>query len=197
MHSQTSAIIEQHLFASDMRQPFEQRRRPGPLLLYGPGRPSQAELRALLGRQCTVAVADFQDARWRESNLMFCYQLAHCLVDGLRQVDAGARPIAPEQALFAGQPFSTLSLTLDEMEHDAQRRKQSVFLILDNYDQLDEGLQTGRLSAEVLNQLRHIIQHREYIVVLLSGSRAPMELTGAAWTDYLINVRMVAAEDDQ
>ena len=138
-----------------------------------------------------MALADLQDARWRESNLLFCYQLAHCFVDGLRQVDAGAHPIAPEQALFAGRPFSTLSLTLDEIEQDAQRRKQYVCLILDNYDQLDEGLQTERLSVEVLNQLRHIIQHREYIVVLLSGSRAPMELSGAAWTDYLINVWMM------
>ena len=171
-----------------MRQPFEQRRRPGPLLLYGPGRPSQAELRALLGRQCTVAVADLQDAGWRESNLLFCYQLAHCLVDGLRQVDAGASPIVPERALFAGQPFSTLSLTLDEIERDAQRRKQYVFLILDNYDQLDEGLKSGALSTRVLDQLRHIIQHRQYIAVLLSGRRAPMELDGAVWTDYLINV---------
>lgn len=187
------AEIERHLFAYDTRQPFEQRRRPGPLLLYGPGRPSQAELRALLGRQYTAAVADLQDARWRESNLLFCYQLAQCFVDGLRQVDAGAHPRAPEQALFAGRPFSTLARTLDEIEQDAQQRKQYVCLILDNYDQLDEGLQTGALSAEILNQLRHIIQHRAYIVVLLSGRRAPMELSGAAWTDYLINVWMVEA----
>ena len=61
-----------------------------------------------------------------------------------------------------------------------------MFLILDNYDQLDEGLQTGRLSAEVLNQLRHIIQHRQYITVLLSGRRRPEELSGATWWDYLI-----------
>lgn len=114
-------------------------------------------------------------------------------MEGLRQVDAGAAPIAPEQALFAGRPFSTLDLTLDEIEQDAQRRKQYVCLILDNYDQLDEGLQTGRLSAEILNQLRHIIQNRAYIVVLLSGSRAPMELSGAVWPDYLINVWMVEA----
>ena len=193
MNSQTSAAIEQHLLTYDVRQPFEQRRRPGPLLLYGPGRPSQAELRSLLGRQYTVAVADLQDARWRESNLLFCYQLAQCLVDGLRQVDADAHPIAPEQALFAGRPFSTLDLTLEEVERDDQRRQRHVLLILDNYDQLDEGLQTGRLSAEILNQLRHIIQHREYIAVLLSGTRAPMELSGAAWTDYLINVWMVEA----
>ena len=191
MHNQTSAAIEQHLFASNVQQPFEQRRRPGPLLLYGPGRPRQAELRALLGRQFTVAVADLQDARWRESNLLFCYQLAHCVVDGVRQGDASASPIAPGQALFAGRPFSTLSLTLDEIEHDAQQRKQYVLLILDNYDQLDEGLQTRRLSAAVLNQLRHIIQHRAYMVVLLSGRRPPWELAGAVWTDYLMNVRMV------
>ena len=191
MNRQAIAAIEEHVFTQALQQPFEQRRRPGPLLLYGPGRPSEGALRSLLRREFTLALADLTDAKWRESNLMFCYQLAHCLVDGLRQVDAGAHPIAPAQALFAGRPFSTLDLTLDEIEQDAQRRKRYVYLILNDYDQLDEGVQTGRLSAADLNQLRHIIQHREYIAVLLSSSRPPWELAGAVWTDYLINVRMV------
>ena len=193
MNSQASAAIEEHVFTPALWQPFEQQRRPGPLLVYGPGRPSEATLRSLLGREFTVAFADLTDARWRESNLMFCYQLAHCLVGGLQQLDASAAPVAPAQALFIGRPFSTLDLTLDEIEQDAQRRKRYVYLILSDYDQLDEGVQTGQLSAAILNQLRHIIQHREYIAVLLSGSRPPGELGGAVWTDYLINVRMVEA----
>ena len=193
MRSQISAALEEHLVTCDVRQPFAQRRPPGALLLYGCHRPTAAALRPLLAERFTVAVADLQDARWRESNLLFCYQLARCFVEGVRQVDAGAQPIAPKQELFAGRPFSTLSLTVDEIEQDAQRRQRYVCLILDNYDQLDEGLKAGRLSAEVLNQLRHIIQHREYIVVLLSGHQRPDELSGAPWTDYLINVRMVEA----
>ena len=138
-----------------------------------------------------MAVADLHDATWRESNLLFCYQLARCLVAGVRQVDARAQPIAPKKELFAGRPFSTLDLTLEEIEFDAQRRQRSVCLLLDNYDQLDEGFQTGRLSAGVLKQLRHIIQHRQYITLLLSGRRRPDELSGAFWAGYLINVQMV------
>ena len=101
MNSQASATIEEHVFTYAMQQPFEQRRRPGPLLLYGPDRPSEAMLRSLLGREFTVAFADLHDAEWRESNLMFCYQIAHCVVNELRQVDANASPIAPAQTLFA------------------------------------------------------------------------------------------------
>ena len=108
-------------------------------------------------------------------------------------MDASAHPIAPKQELFAGRPFSTLSLTLDEIERDAQRCQRSVCLLLDHYDQLDEGLQTRRLSATILSQLRQTIQHREYITVLLSGRQQPGELSGAPWPDYLINVRMVEA----
>ena len=191
MRSQINAAIEEHFVTYDVRQPFAQRRLPGALLLYGCHRPDHTALRSLLAERFTVAVADLQDAKWRESNLMFCYQLARCLVEGVRQVDAGADPIAPKKELFAGRPFSTLDLTVEEVERDAQRRQRHVVLILDNYDQLDEGLQTGRLSAGVLKQLRHIIQHRQYITVLLSGRRRPEELSGAAWTDYLINVRAV------
>ena len=128
------------------------RRPPGTLLLSGCHRPTAAALRALLAERFTVVVADLQDARWRESNLLFCYQLARCLVEGVRQVDASAAPIAPKKELFAGRPFSTLSLTVDEIEQDAQRRQRYVCLILDNYDQLDEGLKAGRLSATEQNR---------------------------------------------
>ena len=193
MESRSMAVIEEHLGTYDVRQPFAQRRPPGALLLSGCHRPDHTALRSLLAERFTVAVADLQDARWQESNLLFCYQLARCLVEGVRHVDASAQPIAPRQELFAGRPFSTLSLTLEEIEQDAQRLQRYVCLILDNYDQLDEGLKTGRLSAEVLNQLRHLIQYRQYITVLLSGRQRPEELSGAAWTDYLINVRMVEA----
>ena len=191
MRSQISAAIEEHLVTYDVRQPFAQRRTPGALLICGCHRPDHTALRSLLSERFTVAVANLQDAEWRESNLMFCYQLARCLVEGVRQVDAGAEPIAPKKELFAGRPFSTLDLTLEEIERDAQRRQRHVVLILDNYDQLDEGLQTGGLSAKVLNQLRHIIQHRQYITVMLSGRRRPGELSGATGWDYLINVRTV------
>ena len=191
MDSRSLAAIKEHLVPYDVRQPFARRRLPGALILSGCHRPHLTALRALLAERFTVAVADLHDARWRESNLLFCYQLARCLVESVRQVDADAQPIAPKKDLFAGRPFSTLSLTLEEIEQDAQRRQRYVFLILDNYDQLDEGLKTRRLSAEVLNQLRHIIQHRQYITVLLSGRQRPEELSGAPWMDYLIDVRMV------
>lgn len=36
-----------------------------------------------------------------------------------------------------------------------------------------------------------IEKHRQYITVLLSGRKRLGELPGAAWTDYIINVRTV------
>ena len=130
MRSLISAAIEEHLVTYDVRQPFAQRRPPGALLLCSRHRPDPTALRSLLAERFTVAVADLHDARWRESNLMFCYQLARCLVEGVRQVDAGADPIAPKKELFAGRPFSTLDLTVEEVERDAQRRQRHVVLNL-------------------------------------------------------------------
>ncbi len=102
MDSRIMAAIEEHLVTYDVRQPFAQRRPPGALLLSGCHQPDPTALHSLLAERFTVAVADLQDARWRESNLIFCYQLARCLVEGVRQVDADAQPIAPKQELFAG-----------------------------------------------------------------------------------------------
>ena len=95
MRSQISAAIEEHLVTYDVRRPFEQRRPPGALLLYGCHRPDHTALRSLLAERFTLAVADLQDAGWRESNLIFCYQLARCFVEGVRQVDANDATYAP------------------------------------------------------------------------------------------------------
>ncbi|MCE2484854.1 MAG: hypothetical protein J4F42_05040 [Desulfurellaceae bacterium] len=65
MNSQAIAAIEEHVFTYAMRQPFEQRRRPGPLLLYDPDRPSKDPLRSLLARQFPAAFADLEeDQAW-------------------------------------------------------------------------------------------------------------------------------------
>ena len=117
---------------------------------------------------------------------MFCYQLACHL---------GARSGPwPE---FERHPFTALAAALDHVEQDARQRGCHLFLMLNEYDRLDAALTAGTLTTKVLDELRHIIQHREYIAVLLSGSRPPWELSGAAWTDYLINVRTVEVEDDE
>ena len=65
MNSQAIAAIEEHVFTYAMRQPFEQRRRPGPLLLYDPDRPSKAPLHSLLARQFPAAFADLEEDQTR------------------------------------------------------------------------------------------------------------------------------------
>ena len=172
------------------RRPFSQRRPPGPLLFYGRHRPTGGYGSARSwARQFAVALADCQDAKWQESTPTFCYELACLLLGAIRkQTGEGSGPPAPAMPEFEATPFSALSLALDQVELETQRIERHVFLILSEYDQFDQGFESGRLSVEILNTLRHIIQHRN-IPVCLAGSQPPRALVGADWTDYLINVR--------
>jgi len=54
---------------------------------------------------------------------------------------------------------------------------------------MEEGVRTDSITHEVFNQLRHIIQHRERLVLLFSGSHRFEEARTVNWADYLINVK--------
>ncbi|MFN7928597.1 MAG: hypothetical protein U0Y68_11735 [Blastocatellia bacterium] len=54
---------------------------------------------------------------------------------------------------------------------------------------MEESIASADISKNVLGKLRNIIQHRERIVVLVSGSHRFDELTGLNWASYLINTR--------
>lgn len=154
MNSQLATTIKQHLAVYDTRLPIEQRRRPGALLLCGSRRPPPAAILPLLVNRFRPVVVELElgGEKWRESDAMFCYQLACHL---------GARSGPwPE---FEQPPFTALAAALDHVEQDAHQRGRHLFLMLNEYDRVDAALTAGTLTTKVLNELRHIIQHREYI----------------------------------
>ena len=78
---------------------------------------------------------------------------------------------------------------MDHIEGITDQLKKRILLTFDEYERLEAGLKTGKLTTEILNQLRNIVQHRERIVVLFSGSHNFEELRTINWSDYLINVK--------
>lgn len=165
------------------------------LFLYGRRRIGKTStllnLPRLLSSQFVPVFIDLQDAKWRESDGVFCYQLIRTLVHALR-----LRPYTeeldfkhPKLEQFEKYPFTALGEALDYIEEISQRLKKRILLTFDEYERLEGGLKTGKLTIEILNQLRNIVQHRERIVVLLSGSHRFEELHTIKWSDYLINVK--------
>jgi len=59
---------------------------------------------------------------------------------------------------------------LDRIEDLSRRIGKQILLTFDEYERMEEGVRTGSITREVFNQLRHLVQHRERLVVLFSGS---------------------------
>ena len=176
--------IEEHIINPD---------RSTTLLLYGRRRIGKTStllnLPRLLSSQFVPVFIDFQDAKWRESDAVFCYQLTHSLVEELLEQNASFGLNEPQLEQFELHPFTALDEALDRVEKIAQQLEKSILLTFDEYERLEGGLKTDRLTTAILDQLRHIVQHREGITVLFSGSHRFEELHGIAWSDYLINVK--------
>ena len=161
------------------------------LLLYGRRRIGKTStllnLPRLLSSQFVSIFIDLQDAKWRESDGVFCYQLVRTLVHALRAQASDLDLKEPKLGQFEKYPFTALGEALDHIEGISQQLKKQILLTFDEYERLGEGLKTGKLTTEILNQLRNIVQHRECIVVLFSGSHRFEELRAINWSDYLIN----------
>ena len=54
---------------------------------------------------------------------------------------------------------------------------------------MEAGIEDRRITLEVLNQLRHLVQHRRGLVLLFSGGHRFEELKTVNWADYLINTK--------
>jgi hypothetical protein len=163
------------------------------LLLYGRRRTGKSStllnLPRLLSSQFEPVYIDCQDAKWRESDQAFCYNLGRDIFDRLHQSEAVKGLGEPRLEQFEKNAFTRLDQYLDQFEQLAAQRGKRILLSFDEYEGLEESIAGGDISKNVLGKLRNIIQHRERIVVLVSGSHRFEELTGLNWASYLINTR--------
>jgi hypothetical protein len=75
------------------------------------------------------------------------------------------------------------------VEEVLRRVRKQALITFDEYERMEAGIESGRITTEVLNQLRHLVQHRQGLVLLFSGSHRFEELKTVNWADYLINTK--------
>ncbi|MGH8564079.1 MAG: AAA family ATPase [Gammaproteobacteria bacterium] len=167
-------------------------RRPT-LLLYGRRRTGKSStllnLPRLLSSRFVPVYIDCQNAKWRDGDGPFCYHLAKTVYQELfqRRLLDGVKDARLEE--FERYPFTRLDAYLDTVEDNCRKSSKQVLLSFDEYERLEEGIRSEKISLEVFNQLRNLVQHREQLVVLISGSHRFEELRGVNWSDYLINAK--------
>ncbi len=132
---------------------------------------------------------DLQEGKWRESDGMFCYHLAKALYHELFQAALSGGLEPPNESEFEQRPFTRLAEYLDKVEEALRRAGKQALITFDEYERMDAGIESGRITTEVLNQLRHLVQHRQSLVLLFSGSHRFEELKVVNWADYLINAK--------
>jgi hypothetical protein len=163
------------------------------LLLYGRRRIGKTStllnLPRLLSSRFVPVFIDCQDAKWREGDEAFCYQLAVSIHDALNQRSLVETARRPKLEQFERYAFTRLGEYLDQIEESSRSTRKQILLTFDEYEKLEEGIGASKVTTEVLNQLRTIVQHRERIVVLFSGGHRFEEMKIINWSDYLINVK--------
>lgn len=189
--------LAQELFVgrTDISARIEQlimdRRRP-PLLLYGQRRMGKTSLLNNLGRLLPSTIiplfVDLQgpaSAASDHSGLL--YNLARGMLDSARKQRGLVLPPLLREEL-TDDPFTRFDEWLDRVEASLDSR--TALLSLDEFEALTAAFARGRFDADaVLGMLRHIVQHRPRIKIMLASSHTLQEL--AAWASYFVNVQVV------
>jgi type I restriction enzyme M protein len=102
---------------------------------------------------------------------------------------------------FAGpHPFETFEEYLATALEAALPRR--VLLMLDEFDKLQEGIDTGVTSPQVPENIRHLLQHHTGLSAILTGSRRLKRLREEYWSalfglGYRIGISALPLEDAQ
>jgi len=164
-----------------------------PLLLYGQRRTGKTSLLNNLGKLLPSTIIPlFVDLQGPTSLAKdyagFLYNISRAMLTSAKRHRERQLPALTREKLNL-DPFTSFDEWLDEVEQGIDSN-QTMLLILDEFSALEHIFKKGLLDEEsVLGMFRHIIQHRQRIKILLSGSHTLDEFE--RWASYLINVQTV------
>ena len=127
-----------------------------------------------LGKQYVPVYIDCQDSRTTESAASFCYFLSRSISNSLK--GRGINSEYPTFESFQKHPFTILGNWFDEVEKTLKKENKLILITFDEYEKLEESILSHKLNKDILDQLRNIIQHRKYFVVLITGTSELNEL---------------------
>ena len=87
---------------------------------------------------------------------------------------------ATRHAFSDDHPYETLALYLSEAVEAVKPRR--ILLMLDEFDKLQEGIDRGKTSSQVTENIRHLLQHQSGLGAIITGSRRLKRLREEYWS---------------
>jgi len=93
----------------------------------------------------------------------------------------------PDRETFKAHPFAELDTYLDAVEVALEEKHLS--LMFDEYEFLEYKVKEGKVSPEIFNKLRNLMQHRSKLAFIFAGTHRLTELTEDYWS-ILFNIAL-------
>jgi outer membrane protein assembly factor BamB len=148
------------------------------LVLYGQRRSGKTTLLLQLintsafGEHIAVLI-DMQRMSYNINIHRFLYKMAHAIAQAMKRNHL--QICEPMQGDFEADPTGAFDGFLDDVEEQLKERK--LILMVDEFEVLEEQVVRGKLEPEIFEYLRDILQHRQNINFLFSGTHKIMEYT--------------------
>ena len=163
------------------------------LLLYGQRRIGKTSLLknlvSLLPNHIIMLFVDCQGTLTSHNNpVSFFYDLSRLMINVATKSYPDLTLPTISKEVLQSEPFSYFDEWLDHVEQAIGDKM--LLLALDEFVMLDQAFQDGKLDPNaILGFFRNIIQHRQQIKLLFSGTHTFEELQH--WATYLINVQTI------
>jgi AAA+ ATPase superfamily predicted ATPase len=173
-------------FADQIVRQILDRNRPT-IILHGPRRCGKSSFLLNLPRLLTSDVLpvyiDLQSQSASQSEADFCFTIVRAIHRDARSQQV-LLPTPPKREEFRLSPYTQLEDWLDTAL--AQLGDRRILLNIDEFEAIGTAMEQGRISTNLFDELRSLIQHWDRLSFLFSGVQTLDEL-GTNWSSYFIS----------
>ncbi|GBO55640.1 hypothetical protein APA_3791 [Pseudanabaena sp. lw0831] len=173
-------------FADQIVRQILDRNRPT-IILHGPRRCGKSSFLLNLPRLLTSDVLpvyiDLQSQSASQSEADFCFTIVRAIHRDARSQQV-LLPAPPKREEFRLSPYTQLEDWLDTALTQLGDRR--ILLNIDEFEAIGTAMEQGRISTNLFDELRSLIQHWDRLSFLFSGVQTLDEL-GTNWSSYFIS----------
>jgi hypothetical protein len=161
------------------------------IILHGPRRIGKSSflnnLPRLLPGEILPVFYDLQRPGLTDSDQSFWLGIAMEIARILKgRQENFQQQVSPDD--FMANPYAAIDDFLEQVTLHIRPRR--LLLCLDEFEHLAEKVKAGKLSTLLLDEIRNIIQYKDYITFLLAGVQT-LENLGTSWSNDFINSQPV------